>query len=257
MPLLPSVLSPQPSVHLHPVLAFIIQNSAFSIVAHDQGEVTFLLNMAKRDLKLNSLGRYAKQSSRLVLEQHDNCEVPAGCGGVVLRWRSEISELPVLLHSYTSGKSKLFIDGQLPDSSRSMISFGDHVLSLVLEEVPKDAILAVAVAHNSSRVPLMSQQLGEVVNVLSDADGTWKSTTVNPDDDNWMNSGFDDSSWAALKAAQPPVLQKRAVYTGENMWEIRLQMALDAGAKCLGLTTPTGQIWVRRAFRLSRPEGRP
>jgi hypothetical protein len=211
--------------------------------------------MAKRDLNLNSLGRYAKQSSRLVLEQHSHCEVPAGCGGVVLRWRSDVSELPVVVHSFSSGKSKLFIDGQSPDSSRSGISFGDHVLSLVLEDLPKDAILAVAVVHNASRVPPISQQLGDTVNVLSDADGTWKSTAVKPADDQWMRSGFDDSAWATLEAAQPPVLEKRKVYTGENAWEFSLQMALDTGAKCLRVTTPAGQMWVRRSFRLSRPGG--
>jgi hypothetical protein len=212
--------------------------------------------MAKRNLNLNSLGRYAKQSSRLILEQHPHCEVPAGCGGVVLRWRSEISELPVLVHSFSSGKSKLFIDGQSPTSSWSSISFGDHVLSLVLEELPKDAILAVAVVHNASRAPPISQQIGEVLKVLSDADGTWKCTTVKPADDQWMKSGFDDSSWATLNAAQPPVLEKRQMYTRENMWEIRLQMALEAGAKCLRVTTPSGQMWVRRAFRLSSPGGK-
>lgn len=213
--------------------------------------------MAKRDLNLNSLGRYAKQSSRLILEQHSHCEVPAGCGGVVLRWRSEISELPVLMHSFCSGKLKLFIDGQSPDSSLSGISFGDHVLSLLLEEVPKDAILAVAVVHNAFRVPPISQQIGEVLNVLSDADGTWKSTTVQPADDRWMRSGFDDSSWAALQAAQPPALEKRTVYTRENAWEFSLQMVLDTGSKCLRVTTPTGRMWVRRVFRLSRPGGNP
>lgn len=213
------------------------------------------LIMARRDLNLNSLGRYAKQSSRLILEQHSHCEVPAGCGGVVLRWRSEISELPVHVHLFSSGKAKLLIDGQPPASSKSMVSFGDHVISLVLEEVPKDGILAVSVVHEASRVLLNSQQLGEVVNVLSDADGTWKSTTTKPAHDLWMKSGFDDSSWDALEAAPAPVLEKRRAYGRENFWEIRLRMALDAGAKCLRVTTPTGKLWVRRAFRLSRPGG--
>jgi len=211
--------------------------------------------MAKRDLNLNSLGRYAKHSSRLILEQHSHCEVPAGCGGVVLRWRSEISELPVYVNLFSSGKSKLLIDGQSPDSAQAMISFGDHVLSLVLEEVPRDGILAVSVVHEAGRVLLVSQQLGEVINVLSDADGTWKSTTVKPPHDQWMKSGFDDSAWAALEAAPPPLLEKRKVYTRENFWEMNLQMALEAGAKCLHVKTPTGKMWVRRAFRLRRPGG--
>lgn len=211
--------------------------------------------MAKRNLDLNSLGRYAKQSSRLILEQHSHCEVPAGCGGVVLRWRSDLSGVPVLVHSFASGKSKLFIDGQSPTSSRSLISFGDHVVSLVLEELPKDAILAVAVVHDASRVLPVSQQLGELLNVLSDAAGTWKSTTVKPADDHWMRSGFDDSSWAALAATEPPALEKRKAYTRENIWEINLQMALDRGAKCLRVDAPNGQMWVRRAFRITKERG--
>ena len=33
-----------------------------------------------RELKLNTLGRYGKNASHLVLEEHSHCEVPAGCG---------------------------------------------------------------------------------------------------------------------------------------------------------------------------------
>ena len=131
------------------------------------------------------------------------------------------------------------------------------MLSLVLEDVPKDAILAVSAVHNASRVPLVSQQLGEVLNLLSDADGTWKGTTVQPADEQWMKSGFDDSSWAALEAAQPPTLEKRHMYRRENFWELQLQMTLDAGARCLCVAAPTGQMWVRRAFRLTKRGGNP
>jgi hypothetical protein len=41
--------------------------------------------MAGKDLRLNSLSRYTKRSPEYVLEEHSHCEVPAGCGGVVLR----------------------------------------------------------------------------------------------------------------------------------------------------------------------------
>lgn len=211
--------------------------------------------MAKRDLNLNSLERHAKRSSRLILEQHSHCEVPAGCGGVVLRWRSDISELPILVHSFASGKPQLFIDGVLLNSAWSMISYGDHVLSLAVQEVPKDAILAVSAVHDAARVPLVSQQLGDVLRLLSDADGTWKSTTIKPANDHWMKSGFDDSSWVALEACQPPSLEKRVGYTREHLWELRLRMTLDTGAKCLLLNAPNGQMWVRRTFRLSKNGG--
>ena len=64
------------------------------------------------DKKLNSLERFRKQSPRLVLEEHSHCEVPAGCGGVVLRWRNPLAGLPLLVHFYAPGKSTLYLDGR-------------------------------------------------------------------------------------------------------------------------------------------------
>ncbi len=209
--------------------------------------------MTRRDLNLNSLGRYAKQSSRLVLEQHSHCEVPAGCGGVVLRWRSDISEVPVLVHLFCSGKSKLSIDGVAPASSEAMVTFGDHVLSVVLEDVPRDALLAISVAHSDFRLPQVSRRVGRPVDVVTDGDGKWRCATVQPADDAWTRPGFDDSAWAAMGLAPRPSLEKRKTYTRDTAWEMRLQMTLDAGAKCLRVDAPAGRMWVRRAFRLARP----
>ena len=45
--------------------------------------------------KLNGPDRYRKRSPRLVLEEHSHCEVPAGCGGVVLRWINTDREITV------------------------------------------------------------------------------------------------------------------------------------------------------------------
>ncbi len=33
------------------------------------------------DLNLNSLSRFSKKSSTMILEVYSHCEVPAGCGG--------------------------------------------------------------------------------------------------------------------------------------------------------------------------------
>ena len=69
--------------------------------------------MPDRELKLNSISRSSKQSPRLVLEEHGHCEVPAGCGGVVLRWRGHDDPIPVKLspqcasNAFTSVKSWL------------------------------------------------------------------------------------------------------------------------------------------------------
>ncbi len=53
--------------------------------------------MAESDeLKLNTIGRFVKRSPCLALEQHNHCEVPAGCGGVVLRWFNPSRGIPIL-----------------------------------------------------------------------------------------------------------------------------------------------------------------
>jgi len=63
---------------------------------------------------LNSLGRFRKQPGRLVLEEHSHCEVPTGCGGVVLRWRNPHAVLPVTMHLYTPVRATLLVDGKEP-----------------------------------------------------------------------------------------------------------------------------------------------
>ena len=47
-----------------------------------------IISMPDRQLRINTLSRYRGRPPRLVLEEHNHCEVPAGCGGVVLRWRN-------------------------------------------------------------------------------------------------------------------------------------------------------------------------
>jgi hypothetical protein len=42
--------------------------------------------MPSDDVRLNSLDAFTKKSPRFILEEHGGGEVPAGCGGVVLRW---------------------------------------------------------------------------------------------------------------------------------------------------------------------------
>ena len=47
------------------------------------------------DLTLNALSRYEKRSADLALLQYDHCEVPAGCGGAILRWIEQAKKLPM------------------------------------------------------------------------------------------------------------------------------------------------------------------
>jgi hypothetical protein len=87
-----------------------------------------------RDLRLNSIDRYVKSSPRFVLEEHSGCEVPAGCGGVVLRWRDAKTEVPVRMHVATMNVTEIDVrvdGGRLP-SSRPLLAPGPHELTIDL-----------------------------------------------------------------------------------------------------------------------------
>src|SRR5262245_59385715 len=86
------------------------------------------------DQKLNSLDRFRKQSDRLVLEEHSHCEVPAGCGGVVLRWRNPFAALPLLVYLYSPGKTELSLDGTPVVRTGNDVAPGEHLFAFVLED---------------------------------------------------------------------------------------------------------------------------
>src|SRR3954471_21444558 len=104
------------------------------------------------EMRLNSLERFRKQSDRLVLEAHGHCEVPAGCGGVVLRWRNPTAALPLLVHLYSPGKSELFLDGAAVVHTGNDVAPGEHVFAFVLEDADLSAGLFMFVAvHDQER----------------------------------------------------------------------------------------------------------
>ena len=206
--------------------------------------------MADRDLKLNSLGRYAKSKSRLVLEEHSHCEVPAGCGGVVLRWRNPNSGLLFILHFFGSSKGRILFDGKALASARPLISFGEHVLSFALTDiVPGSVVLGFAAVHDESQpdFPRVSQPGGRKTSVLSAADGSWKYVTTEPAGDAWTRPGFDDAQWRVMTACEPPLLDK------QSLQKYRLETILELGAACLGIEGASSRAWVRKSFTI-RPD---
>ena len=110
--------------------------------------------MSDRELKLNSISRSSKQSPRLVLEEHGNCEVPAGCGGVVLRWRGHDDPIPVKLFSFARGEYAVFLDGDALSSARPLVAPGEHVLAFRLERSPSGELVLMFAAVADEKVPL-------------------------------------------------------------------------------------------------------
>ena len=142
--------------------------------------------MDKRELKLNSLSRYSKKSPQFVLEEHGHCEVPAGCGGVVLRWTNPHRAIPVELWLVTSGKVSLYLDGTALAAGRPMLEYGEHVLALRISDPdPVHGVLMFAGVYDDEKLThtALSRKSEHKVYILSTADKLWKYTDKDPDDD--------------------------------------------------------------------------
>lgn len=205
-------------------------------------------SMSKRDLKLNSPSRYSKESPQYVLEEHGHCEVPAGCGGVVLRWTNPHRAIPVQFWIYTRGESRLYLDGKRTSSGRPMVAYGD-VLGLRIENADASSGLLMFAAFYDVEETIhknRSRKGRQKKYVLSADDGSWKYTEKEPDGDAWMLPGFDDSAWRTMTISSLP--EPGELDPGEYRYR-RLQ---KAGAR--GLTVPVAgdPIWVRKAFSISQ-----
>jgi len=197
--------------------------------------------MADDELRLNTVERFSKQSTRLVLEEHGHCEVPAGCGGVVLQWHDPEAGLPVTVQLIGSmGDGQVFIDGEPMQHSRVVLPYGTHQFAIKLGDVkgPHWFMLAVG-PRNADVVPELS----------SAADGTWRATTREPNDD-WLAAEFDDGGWTPLAAA-PPIADDMLGYSA-----YQYRNALSRGGVALGL--PDAEtVWVRSKIDVRRKAGEP
>src|SRR5262245_52700744 len=157
--------------------------------------------------RLNSLDRFRKQPGRLVLEEYSHCEVPAGCGGVVLRWRSPAAAVPVTVHLYTPAPATCRIDGAELQTGRVELAPGPHAVALTLEQVDllADYLLLFAAVHDPKERQTRPADVSErPMKVLTAADGTWRFRLDPPASDAWTAADFDDRDWPALvKGATP------------------------------------------------------
>jgi len=187
------------------------------------------------DLRLNSLERFRKQSQRLVLEEYSHCEVPAGCGGVVMRWRDPSEGRPVLIRGFLSAAAAVFIDEQELNHGRTNLQPGSHVLALAVSQIAAPHLLGVLAWIDS---PDSEETL--LPAMLSMNDGTWKVTDAEPPE-NWKSPTFDDASWSALNASTVDVEE----LPSRDQWGY--QRVLDNGANLLQLPEAE-KLWVRKRF---------
>jgi len=207
--------------------------------------------------QLNSLSRFRKQSGRLVLEEHSHCEVPAGCGGVVLRWRNPYAALPVSIHIYSAAPATCSFDGVEVQIGRMDLAIGLHVLALAIETVDLSAgLISFVLRHEPKDYQRgkTAQTVDRPLNVLSAADGSWKYSLSIPAVE-WTSVSFDDRDWQGLTRTSPPMLKQsdEGYYASRRCFEL--------GAVCLGLPSgkhpKRGKVWIRKVFEVSAPEERP
>ena len=164
--------------------------------------------MPDRDININELSRYVKASPRLVLEEHSHCEVPAGCGGVVLRWRDPAEGLPVELWLLTAGEADGYLDGRKAPNGRPILSYGPHVLATRITGA--EVTNHQEFQEKTSRIPgiLMFAATCETTvdpskpassRILSAADGTWKYVLTELPGDQWTQPEFDDTGWPSMR----------------------------------------------------------
>lgn len=190
------------------------------------------------DLRLNTLHRFAKRSSRLVLEEHSHCEVPAGCGGVVLRWVNPDAGTPLLLHTF-GGEIEAAIDGVPVNGARAQAAGGARLLAVRLRVDRPTPFLFVATLDAPDENSDNQSALFASVD-----DGSWLATTVAPAGSEWMTEPFDDAGWrplgrSALGADAPPE---------EMRW--RFDRIVTLGAIPLELPSGAREVWIRKRFRV-------
>jgi hypothetical protein len=201
------------------------------------------------DLRLNSLDRFRKQSPRLVLEEHGHCEVPAGCGGVVLRWRNPFASRLFNLAFFTPGSATLWLDGAEPESGLIDLAVGPHVVAVKYPGMVRGngLLMFALVSHDKARAKAAVAE--PTLTVRSAAGPAWKFTTEEPADDGWQKPGYSTAAWTPLVKVAAPEYKPGSSKYG-------LYQCTEAKAHALGLpprTTGRG-VWVRHEFTIPVPE---
>ena len=198
-----------------------------------------------RKKQINSLDRFRKQSPHLLLEQHGHCEVPAGCGGVVMRWRNPRAARPVRVWVYTPAPATCWIDGEPLERGSLDLKPGAHVLAVAMEKVDRwEGVLMAALAHDPEDAG--TQKAEAPLKIVSSGDGTWKGTLEAPAE-GWRTADFADAGWSALvEVAIPDVGYDRP--GGWQWYACRNQGAAGLRFDLPRQAPRSGPVWLRKVF---------
>ncbi|MEO8702196.1 MAG: hypothetical protein ABI867_19285 [Kofleriaceae bacterium] len=185
------------------------------------------------DLRINTLHRFAKHSPRLILHEYSHCEVPAGCGGVVLRWIDPADGRPVITRVLGDATSTVWLDGKPTTSSLGMLRTGMRVIAVaVMPEKP--CAFVVSLAHDAD-------QQRDVIHLGAPV---WRCTATSPPA-GWERPDFDDTSWA-----EPTLASAERIAREDNWQRTQFERARERGQQVFATTGP---LWLRVAFTMTEP----
>lgn len=201
------------------------------------------------DLRLNTLNRFAKRSPRLVLEEHGHCEVPAGCGGVVLRWVGRDAAVFVVANvscpTPRDERPAIWLDGKRLEGSRVELTAGTHVFAARIVPAPLP-VGARAVVPFLCVVRDDASGARERTVFLRSAPGLLRYTTDDLDAEEVSSLRYDDAFWrpAPPLSVAPEELPER--WRSFGLW-----LAESHGAAALELP-PAPVVWVRAKLEVRR-----
>lgn len=188
------------------------------------------------DLRINTLHRFAKHSPRLALYEYSHCEIPAGCGGVVLRWIDPAQGWPARVSvQLPNGSSTVWLDGIELDSSLVMLGAGLRTVGLHCKrEQPGPQPLMLTIAYDSGDLDVVARGAPQ-----------WRGTTVQPPA-GWADPAFDDASWPAIPSAPA------ALIAAQPRWYLgTFEEHVAAGGSVFALDAD--ELWVRVQFTAPEP----
>ncbi|MEO1267716.1 MAG: hypothetical protein AAFX99_06435 [Myxococcota bacterium] len=205
------------------------------------------------ELSVNALSRFTKTSSTLILEEHNHCEVPAGCGGVVLRWVNPNS--PVVLGCRVFGAVHcrvIMVGGEEYRTSRLMLTAGSHVVvlvlnrsSVVLQGRPERAVMA-AVSTDFGSIGRTGAGSPDIT-VVSSSDGSWQLAVATPTPEAMTALQPDPAMWTRATTAERPERPDRFPGYYDDL--------VDRGAEALALPPGTETLWLRTVIHVPQTPG--
>lgn len=194
-----------------------------------------------------------------MLEEYSSCEVPAGCGGGILRWIDPLQAIPLVFGFWSNGVAAVHLDGVRVKSARMDVSPGRHVLAFEVNRRDNDHRpfqLAVSLTYSdevskseydpaTSGEPARLGSVGQKFAFLSGRAVDILATNQAPPS-NWMLPDFQPNGWKSLEHIKP--------YEGEDgKLDWHLRRVIDVGAIVVGSPFNSPHLWARMAFTLNLP----